>query len=71
MGAFSGVVRLSDVSDFIAPSQACVVNIQGGKLPEKERVQVRAILQAFHELAAEHRPSGIRITSLLVSCSTT
>jgi hypothetical protein len=35
MAQFSGVVKISDVNDFIAPSQACVLNLDGsnGKLP--------------------------------------
>ncbi|GMH37843.1 hypothetical protein BSKO_05727 [Bryopsis sp. KO-2023] len=31
MGDFSGVVKLANISDFIAPSQACVVNLDGTK----------------------------------------
>ena len=35
MANFSGAVRIGDVSDFIAPTQACVVNLDGSKkLPE-------------------------------------
>lgn len=30
--SFSGALKLADVSDFIAPSQACVVNLNSGKL---------------------------------------
>ena len=29
MAQFSGAVKLADLNDFIAPSQACVVNING------------------------------------------
>ena len=29
--SFSGAVRLKDVSDFIAPSQACVVSLEPKK----------------------------------------
>ena len=28
MAGFSGAVRLADLNDFIAPSQACVVNLE-------------------------------------------
>lgn len=31
MGKFSGAVKLQDLSDFIAPSQACVVKLDGSK----------------------------------------
>jgi len=31
MGQFSGAVKLADLNDFIAPSQACVVSIHGKK----------------------------------------
>lgn len=32
MAKFSGAVTVTDLNDFIAPSQACVVNLDGGKL---------------------------------------
>ena len=28
---FSGAVKIGDLNDFIAPSQACVVSLEGGK----------------------------------------
>ena len=44
MSGFSGVLKLHELSDFIAPSQACVVNLQGSKEPQADaRSQVRAI----------------------------
>ena len=30
--AFSGTVKLTDLNDFIAPSQACVVKTEGSKV---------------------------------------
>lgn len=33
MAQFSGTVKISDLNDFIAPSQACVVSLQG-KAPD-------------------------------------
>lgn len=30
--AFSGAVRISDLNDYIAPTQACVVALNGKKL---------------------------------------
>jgi hypothetical protein len=36
---FSGVVRLSDLNDYIAPSQSCVVSLNGKRLqPSNEEV---------------------------------
>eukprot|EP00208_Stichococcus_sp_RCC1054_P005795 CAMPEP_0206141238 /NCGR_PEP_ID=MMETSP1473-20131121/12200_1 /ASSEMBLY_ACC=CAM_ASM_001109 /TAXON_ID=1461547 /ORGANISM="Stichococcus sp, Strain RCC1054" /LENGTH=46 /DNA_ID= /DNA_START= /DNA_END= /DNA_ORIENTATION= len=32
MSSFSGTIKLGDLSDFIAPSQACVVKADGGKV---------------------------------------
>ena len=32
MAAFSGAVSIGELNDFIAPSQACVVNLEGTKL---------------------------------------
>lgn len=31
MAEFSGAVRLGDFNDFIAPSQSCVVSLDGAK----------------------------------------
>jgi hypothetical protein len=31
MAQFSGAVKLADLNDFIAPSQACVVKLDGNK----------------------------------------
>ncbi|PSC72354.1 cytosolic Fe-S cluster assembly factor narfl [Micractinium conductrix] len=47
MAAFSGAVKIGDLNDFIAPSQACVVSLEGGKLgaaaaePELGTVQLQ------------------------------
>jgi hypothetical protein len=40
--AFSGAVKIGDLNDFIAPSQACVVNLEGGKLATADDAEVRA-----------------------------
>ena len=54
MGAFSGVIKLSDINDFIAPSQACVVNLQGQKAPQAEpRREVR------RQTAGRHCPGRV------------
>lgn len=39
--AFSGAVKIGDLNDFIAPSQACVVSLQGGKLEVAADAEVR------------------------------
>lgn len=44
MAQFSGAVKLADLNDFIAPSQACVVTLSGkkvGELPSDEAFAVR------------------------------
>ena len=44
MAQFSGAVKLADLNDFIAPSQACVVTMSGKKienLPSDEALAVR------------------------------
>jgi hypothetical protein len=43
MAQFSGAVKLNNLSDYIAPSQACVVNLKGGKLSaDDEDAEARA-----------------------------
>jgi hypothetical protein len=32
MAAFSGTVKIADLSDYIAPSQSCVVSLSGNRL---------------------------------------
>lgn len=39
--AFSGAVKIGDLNDFIAPSQACVVSLQGGKLEPAADAEVQ------------------------------
>jgi hypothetical protein len=34
MAQFSGTVKIGDLNDFIAPSQACVVALQGQAAPD-------------------------------------
>lgn len=36
---FSGTVKIGDLNDFIAPSQACVVNLNGGKIDVEDAVE--------------------------------
>jgi hypothetical protein len=51
---FSGAVKLHNLSDYIAPSQACVVNLKGGKLsaddddPQARRRTHAQTLRASH-----------------------
>lgn len=72
MAQFSGAVKLADLNDFIAPSQACVVNIHGQKknglqldiaeLDSREEVRLRACigtsLQTSWTTAQFHRDSN-------------
>jgi hypothetical protein len=44
MATFSGVVRIGDVNDFIVPSQACVLNLDGRQV---ETAQVRRVALTF------------------------
>lgn len=40
--SFSGAVKIGDLNDFIAPSQACVVTLEGNKLSAADpEVRVR------------------------------
>ena len=55
MAQFSGAVKLADLNDFIAPSQACVVNVDGSKKATLKldtsdfdfRPEVRVLLSAW------------------------
>jgi hypothetical protein len=47
MASFSGAIRIGDLNDFIAPSQACVVSLNGNKLETKDEQEVSRII-AFH-----------------------
>jgi hypothetical protein len=40
MASFSGAIQISDLNDFIAPSQACVVSLNGNKLETKDEQEV-------------------------------
>jgi hypothetical protein len=55
--AFSGAVRITDLSDFIAPAQACVVTLSGGKTA---KVQVRTFCHAACTNAQIHAAHGSR-----------
>ena len=66
MAQFSGAVRIGDVSDFIAPTQACVVNLDGSQkaaapvrvfLPHRRPVALRAPIGLAHRSAAP-RPAA-------------
>ena len=45
--AFSGAVKIGDLNDFIAPSQACGVSLQGGKLEPAADAEVRICFYAL------------------------
>jgi hypothetical protein len=36
---FSPALRIGDLNDFIAPSQACIVSLNGKKKPDKVEVE--------------------------------
>ena len=53
---FSGAVKIGDVNDFIAPSQACVVSLEGGKLAAAAadaEVRLGKSLRALENLCVE------------------
>lgn len=43
MASFSGAIRIGDLNDFIAPSQACVVSLNGNKLEAKDEHEVGVV----------------------------
>ena len=53
MAQFSGAVKLADLNDFIAPSQACIITLSGkkiGELPSDEAFAVRSPVTLFDKL---------------------
>ena len=38
MTQFSGAVKLGDLNDFINPSQACIVALEGARRPRPDRI---------------------------------
>lgn len=56
MAGFSGTVKISDVSDFIAPSQACIVNLDGSKQPDAPPQQQQQQASAIGMRCAERSP---------------
>jgi iron only hydrogenase large subunit-like protein len=74
---FSGAVKLGDLNDYIAPAQACVVALQGGKIaPGQDDAGARAddggngddnssggiVLQRRRPPRASSKPSGFKQT---------
>jgi iron only hydrogenase large subunit-like protein len=43
MAQFSGALKLADLNDFIAPSQACVVTLNGNKIDSNDQSEVSAV----------------------------
>ena len=42
MAAFSGAIKIGDLNDFIAPSQSCVVSLNGNKIDAQvDHLEVR------------------------------
>lgn len=60
---FSGAVKIGDLNDFIAPSQACVVSLEGGKLTATEDAEVRGGLQARRRMLAARAEAAARSVS--------
>lgn len=48
MNNFSGTIKLGDLSDFIAPSQACVVKLDGGKVTLDSKALGEVITLCLH-----------------------
>lgn len=67
-GSFSGTVRISGVSDYIAPSQSCVVSLQGKRLDKVDddlgKVQIHGRGGEGQKQAAENPPSRCAIPLL-------
>ena len=63
MAQFSGAVKLADLNDFIAPSQACVVKLDGSKdgaitLDNKPEVTGRSEVRTVRSSLASSRVSS-------------
>jgi hypothetical protein len=48
MAQFSGAVKIGDLNDFIAPSQACVVSLQGQKQTANPQAAAAKVCQNVH-----------------------
>jgi hypothetical protein len=56
MAQFSGAMKLADLNDFIAPSQACVVTLNGTKLddlPSDDALPVRLGRQVCKHVSSQ------------------
>ena len=60
--SFSGALKLADVSDFIAPSQACIVNLNGGK-PTTQNAEGLQVSPLSPPLDRQNKTFGIRVSS--------
>lgn len=60
LSAFSGAVKLQDLSDFIAPSQACVVKLDGGKklALQADDVGEARFSMALHPAVSSRHPTS-------------
>ena len=61
----SGAVKLRNVSDYIAPNQACVVSLRGGKLSADDE-EARRAHALSHEQA--HASSYALLRAFRVTC---
>jgi hypothetical protein len=55
MAQFSGTIKLTDLNDFIAPSQACVVSLQGAAPDAKPPMQLLEEVRSMLPLHATPR----------------
>lgn len=53
MAQFSGAVKIGDLNDFIAPSQACVVSLQGSKQPNSSNAATAAAVKVRFVVACD------------------
>jgi len=52
MASFSGAIRIGDLNDFIAPSQACVVSLNGNKLETKDEQEVGPCMEYHWDIVS-------------------
>lgn len=62
--SFSGALKLADVSDFIAPSQACVVNLKSGKLDLADADGLQVASSLLPSFQFQPLPATARVQSV-------
>ncbi len=61
MANFSGAVRIADLNDFIAPSQQCVVSLNGDKGADAKPIQVSALSSCLMRTCPLHKRAAARL----------